>query len=136
MNRFVEKLGILAIAVSVSTPAVALEPLHQNRTVIAGFYAMGLADLVRRNCDDISPRYLRAYNYLKALEKYALDAGYTPAQIEELTDNREEKQKLRARIEADLAKRGASAETPQGYCTVGREEIAKNSAAGRLLRAN
>lgn len=135
MIRFVKKLGILAVVVLVSTPAVALEPLHQNRTVVSGFYAMGLADLVRRNCDDISPRYLRAYNYLKALEKFALDAGYTPAQIEELTDNREEKQKLRARIEDDLAKRGASAETPQGYCTVGREEIAKNSAAGRLLRA-
>ena len=135
MIRFVKKLGILAVVVLVSTPAVALEPLHQNRTVVSGLYAMGLADLVRRNCDDISPRYLRAYNYLKALEKYALDAGYTPAQIEELTDNREEKQKLRARIEDDLAKRGASAETPQGYCTVGREEIAKNSAAGRLLRA-
>ena len=130
-----KKLGILAVVVSVSTPAVALQPLHENRTVIAGFYAMGLADLVRRNCDDISPRYLRAYNYLKALEKYALNAGYSPAQIEELTDNREEKQKLRVRIEAELAERGASAETPQGYCTVGREEIAKNSAAGRLLRA-
>lgn len=135
MNKFVKKLGILAVVVLVSTPVAALEPLHQNRTVVSGFYAMGLADLVRRNCDEISPRYLRAYNYLKALEKYALDAGYTPAQIEELTDNREEKQKLRARIEADLAKRGATAETPQGYCTVGREEIAKNSAAGRLLRA-
>jgi hypothetical protein len=135
VNSIRKKLAILAVAVSISTPLVALQPLHEDRTVISGFYAIGVADLVRRNCDDISPRYLRAYNYLKALEKYALKAGYSEAQIEELTDNREEKEILRARIEADLASRGASPQTPQGYCTVGREEIAKNSAAGRLLRA-
>ena len=35
---------------------------------------------------------------------------------------------------ADLAKRGASPESPEGYCTVGLEEIAKGSAAGRLLK--
>jgi len=135
VKYFCKKLAFLAVAVSISTPAVALQPLHENRTVIAGFYAMGLADLVRRNCDNISPRYLRAYNYLKALEKYALEAGYSATQIEELADNREEKQLLRARIEAELASRGAGPENPEGYCTVGREEIAKNSAAGRLLRA-
>ena len=61
--------------------------------------------------------------------------GLTEDQIEELTENRAEKEKLRARIRADLAKRGATPETPEGYCTVGREEIAKDSAAGRLLRA-
>ena len=135
MNHICKKFAVLALGLSVSTPAMALEPIHENRTVIAGFYALGMADLLRRNCDDLSPRYLRAYNYLKALEKYALEAGYSPAQIEELTDNREEKERLRARIEADLAARGASAQSPEGYCTVGREEIAKNSAAGRLLYA-
>ena len=128
-------LAGMALFVGTSAPAAALEPLHENRTVVAGFFAIGLADLVRRNCMEISPRYLRAYNYLKALEKYALDAGYTPAQIDELTDNDVEKERLRARIEADLMTRGATPKTPEGYCTVGREEIAKNSAAGRLLRA-
>lgn len=128
-------LAGMTLFVGISAPAAALEPIHENRTVVAGFYAIGLADLVRRNCDEISPRYLRAYNYLKALEKYALDAGYSPAEIDELTENDVEKEKLRARIEADLMARGATPKTPEGYCTVGREEIAKNSAAGRLLRA-
>ena len=96
---------------------------------------IGLADEVRKRCDTIEPRLIRAYNYLRSLERYARNAGYTSEQIEELTDNKAEKEKLRARIRADLAKRGATPETPEGYCTVGREEIAKGSAAGRLLRA-
>ena len=95
-----------------------------------------MADIIRRNCNEIQPRWLRAYNYLKGLESYARKAGYTEAQIDELTDNDAEKDKLEARIVADLAKRGASPQTPEGYCTVGREEIAKGSAAGRLMRAN
>lgn len=125
----------LAAVIGLSSPALALQPLHENPTVLNGFYQIGLADEIRKKCDGIEPRLLRAWNYLKSLEKYARDAGYTDAQIEELTENKEEKEKLRLRIRADLARRGASAESPEGYCTVGREEIAKGSAAGRLLRA-
>ena len=125
-----------ALAALMATPAVALPPLHENPTVVNGFYQIGLADELRKNCTALSPRWVRAYNYLRSLEKYAREAGYTEAQIEELADNRAEKEKLRARIRADLAKRGASPENPEGYCTIGREEIAKGSAAGRLLRAN
>jgi hypothetical protein len=118
-----------------AAPAVALQPLHENPRVVNGFYAIGLADEVRKKCDNIEPRMIRAFTYLRSLERYARDSGYTTEQIEELTDNRTEKEKLRARIRADLAERGATPDTPQGYCTVGREEIAKGSAAGRLLRA-
>ncbi len=96
---------------------------------------IGLADELRKNCDSINPRLWRAYRYLKSLERYARDAGYSKAQIKELTKNKVERAMLRSRIQADLADRGASPENPEGYCTVGREEIAKGSAAGRLLRA-
>jgi len=118
-----------------ASPAAALQPLHENATVVNGFYTIGYADEIRKNCDSIDARMFRAYGYLRSLHKYAKKAGYSDAQIDELTDNRAEKEKLRARIRADLAKRGASPNTPEGYCTVGREEIAKGSAAGRLLKA-
>lgn len=127
--------GTLAVLALSALPAVALQPLHENPTVVNAFYAIGLADEVRKNCDSIQPRMLRAYNFLRALERYARDAGYTEAQIEQLLDNKSEKEKLRGRIRADLAERGASPQNPEGYCTVGREEIAKDTAAGRLLRA-
>ena len=118
-----------------AAPAMALVPLHENPTVIDRFYHVGLADEVRKNCDRIDARMFRAFSYIKSIERYARDAGYSDLQIEEFVDNKEEKRKLRARIRADLAKRGASPKTPEGYCTVGHEEIAKDSAAGRLLRA-
>lgn len=127
---------VLALAMLGVTPARALPPLHMNDTVIAGFYAIGLADEVRKNCPSISPRLIRAYTYLKSIEKYARDAGYSDAQIEALTKNRAEKEKLRAQIRADLAARGAVPGSPEGFCAVGREEIARNTASGRLLQEN
>ncbi len=123
------------IFVGLATPAMALQPLHENPTVVNGFYTIGLADIVQKRCDTISPRIFRAIGYLRSLDRYARKAGYTSEQIDELTDNKAEKEKLRARIHADLAKRGATPENPEGYCTVGHEEIAKGSAAGRLLKA-
>lgn len=130
-NTVLSVLFLTAIA----SPSVALQPLHQNPTVLSGFYAIGLADEVRKNCDSIDPRLFRAYNYLKSLERFARKSGYTEAQIDELVDNKVEKERLRVQIRADLAERGASPKSPEGYCTVGREEIAKDSAAGRLLRS-
>lgn len=115
--------------------ATALTPLHQNQFVMDGFYAIGLADEVRKNCESIEPRMITAYNYLKSLERYARDAGYSESQIDQFVDNKAEKEKLRSKIRSDLEARGASSKTPEGYCTVGLEEIAKGSAAGKLLRA-
>lgn len=121
--------------IAAAAPAAALQPLHEDARVVNGFYVIGFADEIRKRCDTIQPRIFRAIGYLRSLERYARKAGYTSEDIDELQDNKAEKQKLRERIRADLAKRGATPETPEGYCTVGREEIAKGSAAGRLLRA-
>ncbi len=127
-------LSPLVFALTAS-PLAALAPLHQDQKIVSGFYSVGLADEVRKNCDRIDARFFRAYSYIKSLERYARKAGYSNSEIDQFVDNKQEKEKLRARIRADLAKRGASPKTPEGYCTVGREEIAKGSAAGRLLRA-
>ena len=124
-----------SLAFTVSA-AQALQPLHENPTVVNGFYTIGLADEIRKNCDSIDARMVRAVSYLRALHRYAKDLGYSDAEIEELTDNSQEKEKLRAKIRVDLAARGASPKTPEGYCTVGHDEIARGSAAGRLLKVN
>ena len=126
---------ITVLATLMSAPVSARQPLNENPTVMNGFYQIGLADEVRKNCESISARMFRAWSYLRSLERYAKDEGYSEAEIEELVENRAEKEKLRAQIRADLKVRGASPKHPEGYCTVGREEIAKGSTAGRLLRA-
>ena len=64
-----------------------------------------------------------------------LKAGYSAADIDALQDNDAARDRLRAEIRRDLAARGATGGQASGYCAVGREEIAKGSQAGKLLRA-
>lgn len=119
------------------TPATAQQvPLERNQVVRDGFYVIGLADEIRKNCPSISPRLVRAYSALKDLERYARENGYTEADVKELEDNDAAKDALRAEIRADLAARGASGTNSAGFCQVGREEIARNTPAGRLLKEN
>lgn len=130
---------ILAVLVTLSAtagPGWAQSGLEQDPTVRQGFYAIGLADEIRRNCPTISPRLVRAYSYLKSLEKYARDAGYSQADIDALTDNDAAKEALRSAIRDDLAKRGATDGSAVGFCAVGRDEIARGTQAGRLLQEN
>ena len=65
MKRFI--LGAM-LSASMGTGVAAAQGLETDPTVVQGFYAIGLADEVRRNCPTISPRLVRAYTFLKSLE--------------------------------------------------------------------
>ena len=115
--------------------AAAQTGLEQDQTVVQGFYAIGLADEVRKNCPTISPRLVRAYTFLKALESHAKNAGFTDADIDALKKSAA-RDRLEAQIRSDLAARGARPGNSAGYCQVGREEIARGTQAGKLLKTN
>lgn len=129
-------LAILLFLPATAVPGWTQSGLEQDPTVRQGFYAIGLADEIRRSCPNISPRLVRAYSFLKSLETYARDAGYSQADIDALTDNDAAKDALREQIRADLADRGATEGDAAGFCAVGREEIARGTQAGRLLQEN
>ncbi|MDJ1007171.1 MAG: DUF5333 domain-containing protein [Paracoccaceae bacterium] len=131
------KTSVLSLAVFLAASAALandLPPLHEDRNVRFSFYSAGLADIVRNNCSELDGRMIRGLRYALALRNYALRRGYTTEEIDELLANKEEEKKLRAEIVADLAARGAVPGNEEAYCRVGREEIAKDSLAGRLLR--
>lgn len=136
MRSKIFALATMALMGATAGAGAAQTALHDEPTVRQGFYAIGLADEVRRNCAQISPRLVRAYTFLKSLERHALNAGYSEADIDALKDNDAEKDRLEAQIRSDLANRGANPGNSAGYCKVGREEIARGTQAGRLLKAN
>lgn len=133
MNTHI-RTATIALGLGAACPAHALPPLHEDPVVLNGFYAIGMADELRKNCPTIEPRILRALSYVQTLESYAREKGYSTEEIKALKDNKAEKEKLRRRIESDLAARGAVPGNVEAYCDVGQQEIAKDSAVGRLLR--
>ncbi len=128
--------AVASLVMGIAGASAAQTPLQEDPTVRQGFYAIGLADKVRRNCPQMSPRLVRAYSFLKSLQAYARDAGYSDADIEALRENDAAKDALEREIDADLRARGALPGNSAGYCKVGREEIARGTQAGRLLKGN
>jgi len=76
------------------------------------------------------------YSKLKELERYARDKGYSEADFKAFRNNPSEKDRMKAAAAAYLAQAGAVEGDAQSYCRVGRDEIAKGSLIGELLRSS
>ncbi len=121
-------------AVLLAGPALALEPInkepHINGTLLQGFIADRIAD----ECPTLGPRTLRALNELEKLKQYALKAGYSAAEIRAFVTSKAEKARGKQEAADWLAKAGAKPGDAESFCRIGRDEIAKGSLIGRLLK--
>ena len=95
-------------------------------------YSMGRR--IYKRCDEISARRLRVLSYINGLIDRAEALGYSRSEVNAYISDEAEQDRITAIADARLAERGASPEEWDGYCTVGREEIAVGSTIGRLLR--
>jgi hypothetical protein len=131
-----KNLILSAIICLFALPAFAsgLPPLARNTAITDGLIAVGMAIEISEQCPEISARTLKGLLYLNALKHDARAAGYSGEQIDAFIDDNAEKAKLETRARAILAERGAVPGDPDSYCTVGRAEVAADSATGRLLR--
>ena len=75
-----------------------------------------------------------AWTTINALESRAKRMGYSDEEIEDYVTSKAEKKRMRKRGEAFLKARGVALDNDAAYCTFGREEIAKGSQIGVLLK--
>jgi hypothetical protein len=125
-----------AITLALATPVAAKSGLSHEQEIDNGLLVVGIAHLIREACPDISPRLVRAYTYLRGLESKARALGYSEDEIRAHMESDTEKARMRQRGDAYFAERGASADDADSLCQLGREEIAADSAIGRLLRVS
>lgn len=119
-----------------AAPAFALEPLPEETHINDSLRAGRIGDVIRKTCPTISARMFVVLGKIEDLKSYALDKGYTRAEVEAFIKNPEQKQRLRAEADAYLAAAGAVPGQPETYCAVGEAEIAKGSLIGELLRSS
>lgn len=128
--------AIVAIGLAGLALAAAAIPLSENTYINDRLFAARVADRIRKTCPTISARLFHAYGEMRKLERYALGQGYAPGEIRAYIKDREAKARLYARAEDYLAAHGAVAGDTEGFCALGRGEIAKKSFIGSLLRAH
>lgn len=123
-------------ALLLAAPAFALEPLAEETHINDSLRAGRIGDVIRKTCPTISARMFVVLGKIEDLKGYALDKGYTRAEVEAFIKNPEQKQRLRAEADAYLEAAGAVPGQPETYCAVGEAEIAKGSLIGELLRSS
>jgi len=129
MKRLILILSLL------STPALALEPINLDPRINESLIAGRVGDVIRNTCPTMSARMIVVYSKLKELERYARDKGYSEADFKAFRNNPSEKDRMKAAAAAYLVQAGAVEGDAQSYCRVGRDEIAKGSLTGELLRS-
>lgn len=134
-KEFAMKSLPLLAALMIATPALSADlPInkepHINNILLQGFIGDAIAD----NCPALEPRKLRALGELNKLRVYALDKGYTTAQVRAFVTSDTEKARGKAEAAEWLKAKGAEPGKTAEYCRIGREEIAKESLIGYLLR--
>ncbi len=127
--------ALVAIFLATAAPAVALEPLSQERYINDRLVAARVADRIRRECDSIDARMVYAWSQLRALINYAKDKGYSQAQIDAFMDSKPDKKRIYSIAETYLAQQGARDGNAESFCAVGRNEIAMRTVTGSLLNA-
>lgn len=126
-------LAIIALLLPV--PAFAKAGISDIEAVTEGLIAVGMADTIRKQCDSISPRFIRVISFMRGLEKTAKRHGYSDAEVSAYVDSDSEKARLRGLARARLINLGANPDQPSSFCTVGRAEISAKTAVGNLLKA-
>lgn len=122
-------LGLLAV------PALALEPLSQEKYINDRLISARIADRVRRECPSINARIVYAWSQARALKRYAEKKGYSSAQIDAFLDSKQDKARIYSVAEDYLDRKGARKGDARSFCRIGQNEIASNSVAGSLLVA-
>ena len=131
---------LIAAAVLVVLPIVAaaaqgLPPLAQERYINDRLIAARIADRIRKECPTLGARIIYAFQQARALERYALDKGYTKAEVEAFLDSKPDRQRIYAVAEDYLARNGVTPGDADSYCRLGRAEMDRRTVAGSLLVA-
>lgn len=116
--------------------AQARVPLPEDRAIEDGLTLVAIGNELRKNCDAVSPKYLKTYNFVRGLHSRAKSLGYSEAEIEAYLDSDPDKARVDARARAYLTARGVDYASPETFCTVARAEIANGTSVGNFLREN
>ncbi|MEQ9259989.1 MAG: DUF5333 domain-containing protein [Roseovarius sp.] len=109
--------------------------LSKDKEINDGLLIMAVAEKIQRECSSIGGRLGRARSFASKLEEQAMARGYTKAEIDAYVRDDYAKYRVREKRNDYFQSKGASDEDAASLCVLGRDEIARGSSIGYLLRA-
>lgn len=133
MSRLAPAL-VLALVAALPAQADQWDRLRNDPGISEGLVNFAIARDIQSRCPTISARRMRAIGFITELVGDAMELGYRRSEIREFVFNEAEQERVGALADERMAARGVAPDMIEGYCAVGREEIAAGSTIGRLLR--
>ncbi len=134
---WIRKLRLTAAATAailVSISAAAHPPLREVPEIDEEVFYIAVADVIRKECDRIEARILRAINRMLELNARAQELGYSDTQINAYLDSDANKERMRAKGRELFESRSINPQKPEDLCQMGLEEIKNQTRIGALLR--
>lgn len=129
-------LAAAPAAAQATTQAQANALLRGDPEIWGSLTAMAIAREVGRRCPTIDERTMRGRMHVIGLYNRARGLGATRSQIMAFVDDEAEKARLRTEVTAWFAARGLREGSPaEGFCALGRQEIAAGTLAGSFMSA-
>ena len=107
------------------------EEAHINEQLIAG----AAGDMLRNTCPTLSARYFVVWQKLRELENYARAQGYTEDEVKTFLKDKTQRARVKAAALDYLKAAGAVEGDVESFCVAGRDEIARGTLVGSLLRS-
>lgn len=132
------RLTLSAALVALALPVLAEakvplpEETHINRQLIAA----QVGDILRDTCPSASARMVVVLGKMESLRRYAQGKGYTEDEVRAFLKDKGEKARVKALARDYLAKAGAVEGDAESYCTVARDEVAKGTLVGEIIRVS
>lgn len=111
-------------------------PLAQEAHINDELRAAAAGDILRHTCPTLSARVFVFIGRVQDLENYARSKGYAEPEVKAFLDDDVQKARVKAEAQAYLAQAGAKSGDVESYCKVGRDEIAKKTPMGQMLRSS
>lgn len=124
---------VLLSMTTLTTTAVALEPIENNERARTSVVVTRIGDLIRRNCPTIHVRWVKFFAEVKSFYDHMYGLGYTYDDAVEAFKQPELKRQFKEAADKYLAAEGVIKEKPETYCLVGEKEIEKKTPVGQLL---
>ncbi|MFZ3581295.1 DUF5333 domain-containing protein [Loktanella sp. DJP18] len=131
MHKILMTAALLAGALTGTAQAAGLKDEAEIRN---GLLVVGMAYEISEKCESIDARWIAGASTLLNLKSRARQLGYSNAEIDAYVDDKVEKARLEGIARAQLVQLGVTPGVEETYCTVGRDQIAKGTGVGRLLR--
>ncbi len=127
---------LLVLALAAPLPALAKVPLRDEAHINAQLLAAQIGDILRNTCPRASARLVVVLGKMQALRSYAEGQGYTEVEVKAFLKDKAEKARIRGLAEAYLAEAGAVQGDPESYCAVARDEVARGTLVGEIIRVS